>query len=90
MSGANIAIPTGGTAGEISVAIALDGTALPSTIMSVTPAAVEEYFSVGRETSVEIWRGCCQTVTIQNVSDQPILVRNAIVDFDRPDLRVSY
>ena len=88
--GANIAIPTGGTAGEISVAIALDGTALPSTIMSVTPAAVEEYFSVGRETSVEIWRGCCQTVAIQNVSDQPILVRNAIVDFDRPDLKISY
>ncbi len=88
--GANIAIPEGGTPGEISVAFSLNGTPLPSTIMSVTPAAVEEYFNVSRAANVEIWRGCCQTVAIQNVSDQPILVRNATIDFSRPDLSVSY
>ena len=88
--GANIAVPTGGTAEEISVAISLNGTPLPASIMSVTPAAVEEYFNVSRSTNVEIWNGCCQTVTIQNINDQPILVRNASVDFSRPDLSVSY
>lgn len=88
--GANIAIPTGGTVGEISLAVALNGTPLPATIMTVTPAAVEEYFNVSRSANVEIWRGCCQTVTIQNTSDQPILVRNVSVDFSRPDLSVSY
>ena len=88
--GANIAIPTGGEVGEISVAFALNGTPIPSTIMSVTPAAVEDYFNVSRASNVEIWKGCCQTVTIQNTSDQPILVKNANIDFTRPDLSVSY
>ena len=38
----NIQIPTGGTVGEISVAIAIDGEILESTRMIVTPAAVEK------------------------------------------------
>jgi hypothetical protein len=88
--GANIAIPEDGTVGEISVAFSLDGSTMPSTIMSVTPAALEEYFNVSRATNVEIWNGCCQSLAIRNVSDQPILVRNANIDFSRPDLDVSY
>lgn len=88
--GANIAIPTDGEVGEISVSFAINGSPIPSTIMAVTPAAVEEYFNVSRAANVEIWKGCCQTVTIQNTSDQPILVRNATIDFSRPDLAVSY
>jgi hypothetical protein len=39
--GGNIAIPTGGTVGSISLAIAIDGEAVPATTMIVTPAAVE-------------------------------------------------
>ena len=47
--GANIAIPTGGTVGTaISVAIAIDGTTIPSSTMTVTPAAVEEFSNVSR------------------------------------------
>lgn len=88
--GANIAVPTGGTAEEISVAFAINGAPIQSTIMSVTPAAVEEYFNVSRAANVEIWRNCCQTITIQNTSTQPILVSNATIDFSRPDLSVSY
>lgn len=88
--GANIAIPTGGTAGPISVAIAIDGGTLPATQMIVTPAAVEQYFNVSRATNVDIFRGCCETVTIRNTSDQPILVQNANVVITRPDLAVTY
>lgn len=87
--GANIAIPTGGTVGEISVAIAVDGATLPASTMIVTPAAVEEYFNVSRAINAEIWRGCCETVTIRNTSDQPILVQNANVIFSRPDLNIT-
>lgn len=87
--GANIAIPTGGTAGEISLAISVDGATLPSSTMIVTPAAVEEYFNVSRAINVEIWRGCCETVSIRNTSTQPILVQNANIIFDRPDLAVT-
>lgn len=75
--GANIAVPTGGTVGEISLAIAIDGDTVPATTMTVTPAAVEEFFNVARSTALSIWKGCCETVSIRNVSDQAILVQNA-------------
>ena len=88
--GANIAIPTGGTVGEISIAFALDGGTLLGTTMTVTPAAVEEFFNVSRAANVSIFRNCCQTLTIRNTSDQPILVQQANIIFNRPDLAMSY
>ena len=45
----NIQIPTGGTVEEISLAITLDGEALQSTQMIVTPAAVENFFNVSTQ-----------------------------------------
>ena len=87
--GANIAVPTGGTVEGISVALTIDGSTLPASIMTVNPAAVEEYFNISRAINAEIWRGCCETVTIRNISEQPILVQNANIIFSRPDLMVS-
>lgn len=75
--GANIAIPTGGTVEAISLAIALEGEAIPSTIMTITPAAVENYFNVSASIFVDIPKGCCSHVSIQNISTQPVLVQNA-------------
>ena len=87
--GANIAIPTGGTVGEISVAITIDGSTIPSSTMIATPAAVEEYSNVSRAINAQIWRGCCETIAVRNTSDQPILVQNANVIISRPDLNVT-
>lgn len=87
--GANIAIPTGGTVEAISLAISIDGSSIPSSQMIVTPAAVEEFFNVSRSINAEIWRNCCETVTVRNTSDQPILVQNANIIFSRPDLQVT-
>jgi hypothetical protein len=58
--------------------------------MTVTPAAVEEFFNISRATIVPIWRGCCQTLTVRNISEIPILAQNANIIFSRPDLAVSY
>lgn len=88
--GANIAVPTGETVGEISVAFELDGATLTETTMRVTPAAVEEYFNVSRASNVPIWRGCCQTLGVRNTSAIPILVQNPNIIFGRPDLSVTY
>ena len=88
--GANIAIPTGGTVGSISLALTLDGATLPTTQMTVTPAAVEEFWNVSDATILGVWRGCCQTLTVRNISDQPILVQNANIIFSRPDMNVTY
>lgn len=82
--GANIAIPTGGTVGPISLAIAIDGATIPASEMIVTPAAVEEYFNVSRDIGAEVWLGCCETLTVRNTSDQPILVQDASITFGRP------
>lgn len=88
--GANIAIPTGGTAGQISVAIIIDGATIPASTMIVTPAAVEEFWNISRAINAQIWKGCCETVAIRNTSDQPILMQNANILFSRPDLNVTY
>ena len=88
--GANIAIPTGETVGPISVALALDGVTLTETTMIVTPAAVEEYFNISRAAMVSVWRNCCQTLTVKNTSDIPILMQSANIIFSRPDLAVTY
>ncbi len=82
--GANIAVPTGGTAEEISLGIAINGVTIPASEMTVTPAAVEEFFNVSREITADIWAGCCEVVSVRNLSDQPILMRNATIDITRP------
>ena len=75
--GRNIAIPTGGTVGPISIAISLDGEPVPSTIMIVTPAAVEDLFNVYSSIYIDVPKGCCYTMSVENISTQPILVQNA-------------
>ena len=81
--GANIAVPEGETVGEISVGIALGGTAIPSSIMTVTPAATEQFFNISRDITAQIVAGCCQTVAIQNLSTIPIAMVDASINFDR-------
>ena len=71
----NIQIPTGGTVGEISLAIAVDGEPLQSTKMIVTPAAVENFFNVSAQSYVDVPCGCCSTA--QNTSTQAIEVQNS-------------
>ena len=81
--GGNIAIPTGGTVEAISLALAIDGEALGSSTMIVTPAAVEEYFNVFGAMFVDVPKDCCLTTSIQNISTQPILVQNANLIVER-------
>ena len=77
--GGNIAIPTGGTVGPISIAISVDGEALGSATATVTPAAVGDEFNVFAATLVSVPRGCCVTVSVKNVTTpaQTIEVENA-------------
>ena len=87
--GANIAVPTGGTVGAISLAITIDGATIPASTMTVTPAAVEEFFNVSRAINASIFVGCCESISVRNTSDQPILVQNANIIISRPDLAVT-
>ena len=82
----NVAVPTGGTVGTISLAIVLDGEADPSGTMAVTPAAVEQPANVGAGIVAEVpWICRCSTVAVRNTSDQAITViagANLVIDFD--------
>lgn len=75
--GGNIAVPTGGTVGPISLAIAINGEAVPATTMIVTPAAVEQYFNVKSSVFIDVPRGCCLNVSVTNTSNEAINVQNA-------------
>ena len=81
--GANIAVPTGGTVGPISLAIGIDGEAVPATNMIVTPAAVEEFFNVFSAIFVDVPRNCCLTVSVKNTTDAAIDVQNANLIIER-------
>ena len=73
----NIAIPTGGTVGPISIAIAVEGEALGSATATVTPAAVSDEFNVTAFAYVDVPRGCCVTVSVKNPNTQTIELQNA-------------
>jgi len=73
----NIAVPTGGTVGEISVAVAISGEPIITSLGAATPAAVLEYFNVSSLAYIDVPAGCCATISVQNTSGQAIQVRNA-------------
>ena len=81
--GGNIAIPTGGTVGPISLAISLEGEPMASTTMIATPAAVENFWNVFSAIFVDVPRGCCVSVGVRNTSDQEINVQNANLIVER-------
>lgn len=72
----NVAIPTGQALGQISLAITIDGE--PSSIvMTIRPAAVEQFGNVAGFAYVYVKQPCCSTVAIRNTSTIPIEVTNA-------------
>lgn len=79
----NIAIPTGGTAGEISLSLAIGGEALQSSLAAATPTVVGAYFNVTSTANIDVPSGCCVTIAVENTSGQPINVRNANLTVDR-------
>lgn len=81
--GGNIAIPTGGTLGPVSVALAIGGESLTSATAIVTPAAVENYFNVFVAAFIEVPRGCCVTVALKNTSSQAASIANCNLIVER-------
>lgn len=87
---ANIALPEGGTPGEISLTIAVDGEPQTAYLMAVTPTAAEAFNNIAGYATIDVPCGCCQNISIQNTSfdeagttQVPIVVRNASIDISR-------
>lgn len=81
--GGNMAIPSTGTAGAVSLAIAIDGEAVRSTIMTITPGAVSQYFNVFSSIFIDVPKGCCVVVSVQNISEVDVDVENANLIVER-------
>ena len=79
----NIAIPTGGTVGPISVAISVNGEAVGPTTMIVTPAAVEQFFNVASAIYLDVPCGCCSQISVKNLGAEAINVQNANLIIER-------
>lgn len=81
--GGNIEVPTGGTLGPISLAIAVNGEPVGATTMISTPAALEELNNVFSSIFLDVPIGCCSQISVKNISSQPIGVQNANLIVER-------
>ena len=79
----NVAIPTGGTVGPISVAISVNGEPVGPTTMISTPAAVEEFNNIATAIYLDVPCGCCSQVGVRNISPDAIEVQNANLIVER-------
>ncbi len=71
----NIAVPSDGTVGPISVSLAIDGEPILTSRAIVTPASVtpdpptlDNYFNVTSTAFITVPKGCCFTVAVENTS----------------------
>lgn len=88
----NIAIPEGGTAGAVAVAITVNGEPRPTSRAQYTPAAAEVFGNVTSTAIIKVPSGCCFSVGVDyvNGTDDPtatpapaITVQNANLVIDR-------
>ena len=84
----NVTVAEGGTAGEISLGIVVDGETDPESIMTVTPAAVGDLFNIGTGIIVAVPSICgCSNVAVENVGAEPITISNGVIKFDTAGVR---
>ena len=73
----NISVPEGETPGEISLALAIDGEALQTSLARVTPTVAEAFFNVTSVAYITVPAGCCVTIAVENTSNIPIVAANS-------------
>ena len=83
---ADIAVPTGGTVGPISIGLSQDGEGVIGAESTVTPTVVAAFFNVALTTLIRVYGPCgCGTssVSLVNTSDIDIDIENASIVIDR-------
>lgn len=81
--GGNVGLPTGGTLGPVSLAIAINGEPVATTTMISTPAALEELNNVFSSVFLDVPVGCCSQISVKNITNQSIDVQNANLIVER-------
>lgn len=87
----NVALPTGGTAGPIAIALTVNGEPRLTSRAIVTPAAVEEYFNVTSTAIITVPRGCCFSLSVRNVpaSDDPTVTPAPAITLQNANLTIT-
>ena len=87
----NIAVPEGGTAGPIAVAISVNGEARPSSLSISTPAAVDQYNNVTSTATIDVPRGCCYYVSLRHVaaSTDPTVTPAPVINIQNGNFRIT-
>lgn len=87
----NIAIPTGGTAGSIAVAIAVNGETRLTSRAIITPAAVEEYGNVTSTAIITVPKCCCFSLSVEAVpaTSDPTVTPAPVINVQNANLVIN-
>lgn len=85
----NLAVPEGGTAGAIAVAITNNGEAIPASLAIVTPAAADEYNNVTSTATITVPKGCCFTVAVRHVAASADAIEQPSINVQNGSLRIT-
>lgn len=87
----NIAIPEGGTAGPIAVAITVNGELRPTSRAIFTPAAAETFGNVTSTAIIKVPKGCCFSLSVDSVSavSDPTATPAPAIDVQNANLVIS-
>lgn len=81
--GANVGLPAAGTVAPITLAITINGEPVGPATMISTPAAVSEFNNVFASVFLDVPNGCCYTISVKNIGEDPIDVQNANLIVER-------
>jgi hypothetical protein len=87
----NIAVPDGGTPGQIAIALAVNGEPRQTSRAIVTPAAVDEYFNVTSTALITVPRGCCFTLSVRSVpaTEDPTVTPAPVIELQNANLVIN-
>lgn len=87
----NIAIPEGGTAGPIAVAITVNGEPRLTSKAVFTPAAAEEFGNVTSTAIIRVPRGCCFSLSVESVpaTTDPTVTPAPVIEMQNANLVIN-
>lgn len=87
----NIAIPEGGTAGPIAVAITVNGEPRLTSKAVFTPAATEEFGNVTSTAIIRVPRGCCFSLSVESVpaTTDPTATPAPVIEMQNANLVIN-
>jgi hypothetical protein len=87
----NIAIPEGGTAGPIAVAITVNGEPRLTSRAIFTPAAAEDFGNVTSTAIIRVPRGCCFSLSVESVpaTTDPTVTPAPVIEMQNANLVIN-